>query len=226
MLRASPLRSAWIAELSPKSCGYMSLQGFLICRSMAFAIGEALMLRAYQALASTIMLTGRVCRQFPTPQQPRGTRPMSATNKVLVAGASGLLGGRRYREVSFRGLGGCRSIASQAELPSGRETDARDRPDSDDRWWRPPGLIGSPHAPRISRATESGPRSASVSALIDCSHFRHALHLLNETCQQGRGIVPSPRQGEQDGYVQVDQGQDGNGLGRAPTRASKNPSDA
>jgi hypothetical protein len=40
-------------------------------------------------------------------------------NRVLVTGASGLLGGCRDREVSFRGLGGGRRLTPQARAAQG-----------------------------------------------------------------------------------------------------------
>jgi hypothetical protein len=66
----------------------------------------------------------------------------------------------------------------------------------------------------------------SPSTLSNRSHLWQALYLTNETCEQGRGIVPSPRQSEPHRYVQIDHGQYGNGFRAPPPCASKNPSDA
>ena len=54
----------------------------------------------------------------------------------------------------------------------------------------------------------------------------HAPYLIDKTGEQGRGIVPSPRQCKRHGHVQVDHGQDGNGSRTPPACTSEYPSDA
>jgi hypothetical protein len=44
----------------------------------------------------------------------------------------------------------------------------------------------------------------SLSAFIDRLHLWQALYLSNKTCEQGRGIVPSPHQSKRQRHVQID----------------------
>jgi hypothetical protein len=41
---------------------------------------------------------------------------------------------------------------------------------------------------------------------IECSHVWQALYLSNKICEQGRGIVPSPRESQQQRHIQIDHG--------------------
>src|SRR5580658_8202099 len=66
----------------------------------------------------------------------------------------------------------------------------------------------------------------SLSTSIDRSHVRQAAYLTNKTCEQGRGIVFSPRQSKPQRNVQIDHGQNDNGCRRPPACASKHPSHA
>jgi hypothetical protein len=69
-------------------------------------------------------------------------------------------------------------------------------------------------------------QAAKPSTFVDRSDLSHAPYLIDKTCEQGRGIVPSPCESERDGHVQVDNGQDGDGLRTPPACASEYPADA
>src|SRR5690349_21554222 len=75
-------------------------------------------------------------------------------------------------------------------------------------------LVSPPHD--VTAASYGG-------ATVDCSHVWQALYVANKLGEQGRRIVPSPRERQRERHVQIDHGYNNNRFRTPPSCGSKHP---